>query len=106
MDDMFIREHIEDLLKNIRTQVLTKFVKPYTQVRLDLISKELNLTVDEVEALLVTCILDNTIEGRIDQVNRVLELMKHHHNNARYSAMDKLTNQLASLQTTVMSRIE
>jgi COP9 signalosome complex subunit 2 len=106
MDDMFIREHIEDLLKNIRTQVLTKFVKPYTKVRLDLISKELNLTVDEVEALLVTCILDNTIEGRIDQVNRVLVLVKHHLNNARYSAMDKLTNQLASLQTTVMSRIE
>lgn len=106
MDDMFIREHIEDLLKNIRTQVLTRFVKPYTRVRLDLISKELNLSVDEVEALLVTCILDNTIKGRIDQVNRVLELMKQHHNNARYSAMDKLTSQLASLQTTVMRSMD
>lgn len=103
MDDMFIKEHIEDLLKNIRTQVLTKFVKPYTQVRLDLISKELNLDVAEVEALLVSCILDNTIEGRIDQINYVLELTKHSQINAKYSALDKLTNQLASLQTTVMN---
>lgn len=106
MDDMFIKEHIEDLLRNIRTQVLTKFVKPYTQVRLDLISKELNLDVHEVEALLVSCILDNTIEGRIDQINHVLELTKHNQSNARYSAMDKLIYQLASLQITVMNRIE
>lgn len=106
MDDLFIKEHIEDLLKNIRTQVLTKFVKPYTKVRLDLISKELNLDVDEVEALLVSCILDNTIEGRIDQINQVLELTKHNQTNARYAAMDKLIHQLASLQTTVMSRVD
>lgn len=106
MDDMFIKEHIEDLLKNIRTQVLTKFVKPYTQVRLELISKELNLDIEEVEALLVSCILDNTIEGRIDQVNSVLELTRHNKQNARYLAMDKLTTQLASLQSTVMSRID
>lgn len=103
MDDMFIKEHIEDLLKNIRTQVLTKFVKPYTKVRLDLISKELNLDTAEVEALLVTCILDNTIEGRIDQINHVLELTKHGQKNAKYSAMDKLVTQLASLQTTIMN---
>ncbi|CAL9054506.1 unnamed protein product [Musa banksii] len=31
MDDPFIRNYIEDLLKNIRTQVLLKLIKPYTQ---------------------------------------------------------------------------
>lgn len=103
MDDMFIKEHIEDLLKNIRTQVLTKFVKPYTQVRLDLISKELNLDMKEVVALLVGCILDNTIEGRIDQTGRVLELTKHGQKNAKYAAMDKLIAQLASIQLTIMN---
>lgn len=105
MDDMFIKEHIEDLLKNIRTQVLTKFVKPYTKVRLDLISKELNLDVIEVEALLVSCILDNIIQGRIDQINQVLELTKPGQNSAKYSAMDKLVQQLSSLQTSVLNSI-
>lgn len=103
MDDMFIKEHIEDLLKNIRTQVLTKFVKPYTRVRLDLISKELSLDIAEVEALLVSCILDKSIEGRIDQINQVLELTKHNQCNDKYSAMDKLTQQLSSLQVSVIN---
>ncbi len=34
MDDPFIRDYIEDLLKNIRTQVLLKLIKPYTRIRL------------------------------------------------------------------------
>lgn len=103
MDDMFIKERIEDLLRNIRTQVLTKLIKPYTRIHLPFISRELNLDTREVESLLVSCILDNTIEGRIDQLNQVLELTRQSQNNAKYSALDKLTSQLASLQTTVIS---
>ncbi len=39
MEDHFIREHIEDLLKNIRTQVLVKLIRPYTCVRITFIAK-------------------------------------------------------------------
>ncbi|XP_031229115.1 COP9 signalosome complex subunit 2 [Mastomys coucha] len=74
MDDPFIREHIEELLRNIRTQVLIKLIKPYTRIHIPFISKELNIDVADVESLLVQCILDNTIHGRIDQVNQLLEL--------------------------------
>lgn len=58
MDDPFIREHIEDLLRNIRTQVLIKLIKPYTRIHIPFISKELNIDAAEVESLLVSCILD------------------------------------------------
>ena len=68
MDDQFIREHIEDLLRNIRTQVLIKLIKPYTRIKIDFISGELNVDAVDVESLLVSCILDKTIKGRIDQV--------------------------------------
>ncbi|KAJ1623781.1 hypothetical protein T492DRAFT_912336, partial [Pavlovales sp. CCMP2436] len=34
MDDDFIRDHIEEVLKSIRTQVLLKLIKPYTRIRL------------------------------------------------------------------------
>ncbi|CAL9092849.1 unnamed protein product, partial [Musa acuminata var. zebrina] len=73
MDDPFIRNYIEDLLKNIRTQVLLKLIKPYTRIRIPFISKELNVPEKDVEQLLVSLILDNHIQGHIDQVNRVLE---------------------------------
>lgn len=101
MDDPFIRNYIEDLLKNVRTQVLLKLIKPYTRIRIPFISKvkfisiflivyykdvvtrlniimlielqELNVPEKDVEQLLVSLILDNRIEGHIDQVNRLLE---------------------------------
>jgi len=39
MQDPFIREHIEDLLRNVRTQVLCKLIKPYSRIRIPFISK-------------------------------------------------------------------
>ena len=86
MEDTFIREHIEDLLRNIRTQVnilrrtmflfhnclrqvLIKLIKPYTRINIKFISGELNIDPTDVESLLVSCILDSTINGRIDQVS-------------------------------------
>ena len=66
------REHIEDLLRNIRTQVLIKLIKPYTRIHIPFIAKELNIDVADVESLLVACILDDQIHGRIDQVTQVL----------------------------------
>ena len=105
MDDLFIREHIEDLLRNIRTQVLVKLIKPYTRIHIPFISKELNIDTDEVESLLVQCILDKTIHGRIDQVNQLLELDKTAVGAARFSALDKWTTQLDSLHIAVCNRI-
>jgi len=105
MEDLFIREHIEDLLRNIRTQVLIKLIKPYTQIHIPFISKALNIDVIEVENLLVSCILDNTISGRIDQVNQVLELNRETTGLARYSALDKWTSQLGSLHQAVVNKM-
>lgn len=105
MDDPFIREHIEDLLRNIRTQVLIKLINPYTRIHIPFISKELNIDASEVESLLVSCILDNTIRGRIDQVNQLLELDKKSVCAARYFALDKWTHQLSSLHLAVANKM-
>jgi len=106
MDDSFIRMYIEDLLRNIRTQVLLKLLQPYTRIRIPFISKELNIPSADVEALLVSLILDNKIRGSIDQVNQQLELdaamSSHYH---KYRAIDRWGTQLNSLQATVISRI-
>jgi len=73
MNDEFIREYIEDLLKTIRTQVLMNVIVPYTRISLQALSKELNgIEREEVERLLVPLILDGKLDGRIDQVKGVL----------------------------------
>lgn len=73
MDDEFVREHVADLLRTIRTQVIMRTIGPYTKIRLARISKSLNgIPVEDVESLLVSLILDGRLNGRIDQVGGVL----------------------------------
>ncbi|OBZ85751.1 COP9 signalosome complex subunit 2 [Choanephora cucurbitarum] len=72
MGDPFIRTYIDDVLKTIQTQVLIKLIKPYTSIEIDFISKQLNISVDEVEALLVSLILDDRISEQLMTSN-----MKH-----------------------------
>jgi COP9 signalosome complex subunit 2 len=73
MEDEFVREHIEDLLRTIRRQVLQQVIRPYTRITLEAIAKELNdIPVADVESLLVGLILDGKLEGEIDQVGGVL----------------------------------
>lgn len=113
MQDAFIREHIEDLLRNIRTQVLIKLIKPYTRIHIPFISQELNIDTSDVEALLVQCILDNTIEGRIDEVSQVLEVRsgegsqvpKSAGGGTRYAALDRWTHQIYHLHRNLAAKI-
>lgn len=105
MDDPFIRNYIEDLLKNVRTQVLLKLIKPYTRIRIPFISKELNVPEKDVEQLLVSLILDNRIDGHIDQVNRLLERGDRSKGMKKYTAVDKWNSQLRSLYQTVSNRV-
>jgi COP9 signalosome complex subunit 2 len=69
MDDPFISNYIEDLLKNIRTQVVLKLIEPYTRIRIPYVSEQLNIPTKDVEQLLVSLILDSRIRGHIDQAS-------------------------------------
>jgi len=106
LDDPFIRDYIDDLLKNIRTQVLLKILTPYTKIRIPFLSQELNITPKDVEDLMVGLILDNKIRGRIDQVNQLLELESTKSSGFyKYRAIDRWASQLSTLQGTVVNRV-
>lgn len=106
MQDPFIREHIEDLLRNVRTEVLCKLIKPYTRIRIPFISEELNIAAEEVESLLVSCILDETIQGHIDQIEQVLYIdRKNAPVISRYNALDKWADQISSIHQIISNRL-
>jgi len=105
MDDPFIRNYVEDLLKKIRTQVLLKLIQPYTRVRIPFISAKLNIPEKDVEQLLVSLILDNRIQGYIDQVNQLLEVGSRSQGTRKYTALDKWAQQLKSMHTQVVNRL-
>ena len=55
-------------------QVLIKLIQPYTRIKIGFISGELNIEPSDVESLLVSCILDKTVYGRIDQVGILMNI--------------------------------
>jgi hypothetical protein len=66
-------EHIEDLLRTIRKQVLRRVIRPYSRISLPAIAKALNdIPLADVESLLVGLLLDGQLEGYIDRVSNVL----------------------------------
>jgi COP9 signalosome complex subunit 2 len=47
----------------------------------------------------------STVKGRIDQVNQVLKLEKESSGSSRYAAMDKWSQQLASLHQSIVNKM-
>ena len=98
MDDSFIRAHIDDVLKGLRTQYLIDLIKPYTRIELDFLSRQLNIATPLVEELLMGLILDGVIKGSIDQVNQRLELERRSQGAAaRYGALEKWCREIGAL---------
>lgn len=95
MSDPFIGEHISQLLKNVRIQVLLLLIKSYRKIRLTFISEELNITDEDSENLIVSCILDGLIQGRIDQINQLLVITpEHSFKEKQYEAIATLATQI------------
>lgn len=106
LDDPFMKDYIDDLMKNIRTQVLLKIVGPYSRIKIPFLSTELNISPKEVEELLVGLILDAKVQGKIDQVNQVFELSSAKSSAFwKYKSIDRWATQLASLHTSVVSKL-
>eukprot|EP00178_Gracilaria_changii_P019634 TRINITY_DN568_c1_g3_i1.p1 TRINITY_DN568_c1_g3~~TRINITY_DN568_c1_g3_i1.p1 ORF type:complete len:438 (-),score=91.13 TRINITY_DN568_c1_g3_i1:42-1355(-) len=106
MEDPFMKDYINDLLRNIRTQFLLRILAPYTSIRIDFIAKELNITSSEVEELMIGLVLDNKIHGKIDQVNSILLLESTASvTQQKYRAVEKWGKNLDTLSQTVIARL-
>merc|ERR1712187_616081 len=66
LSDTFIKTYLQDLLRNIRLQVLQNIIKPYRCVSLQFLAKEINVAGEEVTSLLVQLILDEKIAAKIE----------------------------------------
>lgn len=76
MGDVFIREHIEELVNQFRSQVLVELIAPYTRIDIPFAAKELHIEEQALEDLLIALIMDGKVLGKIDQINNRLILEK------------------------------
>lgn len=100
MNDDFIREHVEILLRNVRTEILRKILAPFVSVKIENIASRLNTTYTEVVALLKKSILDKELVGLIDEPKKIFYTENYLlQNSAESSQLDLLKSikQLASV---------
>jgi COP9 signalosome complex subunit 2 len=105
MDDSFVRETVDRLLRNIRSQVILNLVKPYTRIAVQFIAGELNITVPETEALLVSLILDGRLDAKIDQVKGFVVVAKDKAASERYSAIQRWAVSLRDIHSKTTAKI-
>jgi len=85
-----------------------KLLGPYRRVKVDFICKELNITPDDAEGLLVTLIHEGQIQGRIDQADGVLKLDPPGGDGASdpmYDALHRWADSLSGLQRAIVDKL-
>eukprot|EP01105_Mastigella_eilhardi_P007480 TRINITY_DN18915_c0_g1_i1.p1 TRINITY_DN18915_c0_g1~~TRINITY_DN18915_c0_g1_i1.p1 ORF type:complete len:469 (+),score=165.03 TRINITY_DN18915_c0_g1_i1:71-1408(+) len=105
-EDPFMCHYVPDLLRNVRSHVMLKIIKPYSRLHLPFISKEVGVPDDECERLLVTLILDGKVRGHIDQINKIViidSLLSASY--SKYSAMAKWNRQLGTLRSSICAKL-
>ena len=112
MSDPFIRLYIEDLMRSVRTQVILQLIKPYRSVTLEFMVNQLGsgISSNEVEDLLVRLILDEKIDGLIDQqqgrllLNHCGAQFEDEPTRKRYDALERWDTNLNRFVESVMRK--
>ncbi|CAN0453370.1 unnamed protein product, partial [Discosporangium mesarthrocarpum] len=99
MDDPFVMSYIGPLRRRMRESVLLHLCRPYQKITLRFMAGELNLNMEEVESLLIDLILDQRMNGKIDQINGylLLEGGKETSTSRKHDALESWSNSLLSL---------
>jgi len=97
--DDFMEKCLDDFMRNIRLNALIIKIRPYKNVELKFLARELQISEKEVKTLLVELILDQRIDGKID--NNYLELSsakKDVITKKKHNAISKWLDNLSELQ--------
>jgi len=105
MGDPFIEKFINDLMTKIRSNVLLDRIKPYINVSLAFIAKELNISTEAVHDLLVQMILDGQVDGKIDQASLILKLNKTQE-SLKYRTLYSFVRDLKTLNSSIFNKVD
>lgn len=74
LSDPLIAQYLNELLRSVRLKALESVCAPYKAVKLEFLCKAMDVDLLEMRSLLAELILEERIQGQMDQVNGVLEL--------------------------------
>jgi len=103
--DPFIAENIDEVTRNMRTKAILKLVAPYTRFTLSFISKQLKISLPEVQDILGFLIVDKKLHGKMDQKTGTVEV-ESNTDMDRVNAIREWSAAIGSLWSTVLSEGE
>lgn len=74
LKDPFIAENIDEVTRNVRTKAVIKLVAPYTRFTMSFISKQLKISLPEVQEIVGFLIVDKRLRGKINQQSGTVEI--------------------------------
>lgn len=74
LSDPLIAQYLNELLRSVRLKALESVCAPYKAVKLEFLCKAMDVDLLEMRSLLAELILEERIQGQMDQINGVLEL--------------------------------
>ncbi|KAF2273647.1 COP9 signalosome complex subunit 2 [Westerdykella ornata] len=74
LNDPFIAENIDEVTRNVRTKAVSKLVAPYTRFTLAFLSKQLKISLAEVQEIVSYLIVDGKLRGKINQQDGTVEM--------------------------------
>jgi len=105
LDDPFIANYIQDVLTSLRTQWILASLQSYNRIEIAHVARQLKISDDEVEEIMLLLILDEKISGKLDQVNGVLELDDDSEIESRhYKALERWNSELNKLHTNLIQK--
>ena len=105
LDDSFIRQHLDEILRRVRLKTLADFVVPYTRVKISFLATKLAVSESEIEALLIRLILEENIIGKIDQIEGVLDLTPKSIGNQKFLAFQQWITALEGINHSLANRM-
>lgn len=102
LQDPFIAENIDEVTRNVRTKAVVKLVAPYTRFTLAFISKQLKISLPEVQEIVGFLIVDKRLRGKINQQNGTVEI-ESSTDMDRVLAMKEWSAAIGSLWSTVLN---
>ncbi|ORY82036.1 PCI domain-domain-containing protein [Protomyces lactucae-debilis] len=104
MSDPFIAQYVGEITVNVRTAVLLKLVASYSRIQISFMASELNISENEVEQLVIQLILDDQIDGVLDEQLGRLEMAKKA-TGSRAEVLSNLVSEVDYLWRNSASRI-
>lgn len=105
LEDPFIAENIDEVTRNVRTKAVIKLVAPYTRFTLEFISKQLKISLPEVQEIVGFLIVDKRLRGKINQQTGTVEI-ESSTDIDRVQAMREWSAAIGSLWATVLNEGE